>query len=348
MWLVGVRDLQFRRRRFLIAIIATSVVFSMTVLMSGLSNGLDAEVERIVASFHADSWVVARGASGPFTASKLITDADVERVRAAPGVKAAAPMLVARATIGRDSVKDVNLLGYTPDDVGAPVINEGRAATRAGEVVVDSHLDAGVGDTINVSGRDEQVVGITDDLRYNFGVNSVFMPVSAARELAFSGQPLASAIVVRGHPESGLDGLKVLTNADVTSDLRRPAKSGKSTIDIINALLWFVAAGIIASIVYLTALERTRDFAVLKATGASNATLFGALLLQSIVLSVAAALVAVVLALLLAPLFPFRMSVDTSSYVFLAVIAVVVGTLASLAGLRRAVAVDPALAFGGA
>jgi len=66
------------------------------------------------------------------------------------------------------------------------------------------------------------------------------------------------------------------------------------------------------------------------------------------VLSVAAALVAVVLALLLAPLFPFRMSVDASSYIFLAVIAVVVGTLASLAGLRRAVAVDPALAFGGA
>jgi putative ABC transport system permease protein len=60
MWLVGVRDLQFRRRRFLIAVVATSVVFSMTVLMSGLSNGLDAEVDRIVGSFGADSWVVAR------------------------------------------------------------------------------------------------------------------------------------------------------------------------------------------------------------------------------------------------------------------------------------------------
>ena len=72
MWLVGVRDLQYRRRRFLIAVLATSVVFAMTVLMSGMSNGLDAEVDRIVASFHADSWVVARGASGPFTASKFL------------------------------------------------------------------------------------------------------------------------------------------------------------------------------------------------------------------------------------------------------------------------------------
>jgi CRP-like cAMP-binding protein len=45
MWLVGVRDLQFRRRRFMIAALATSVVFSMTLLMAGVSNGLDAEIE---------------------------------------------------------------------------------------------------------------------------------------------------------------------------------------------------------------------------------------------------------------------------------------------------------------
>jgi len=347
-WLVGVRDLQYRRRRFVTAIVATSVVFSMTVLMSGLSNGLDAETARIVASFDAGSWVVAEGASGPFTATKFLSDDDVARVRDAPGVRAAAPMLVARATVGHDPVKDVNLLGYEPGGVGAPVIMDGRAAKAAGEVVADSELGAGVGDTVEVSGRAERVVGVTDDLRYNFGVNTVFMPMAAAQDLAFSGQPLASAVVVRGRPRGGIEGLRVLTDAQVERDLRRPAKSGKSTIDIINLLLWFVAAAIIASIVYLTALERTRDFAVLKATGASNGTLFGALLLQSLVLSAAAALVAVVLALLLAPLFPFRMSIDASSYVLLAVIAIVIGTLASLAGLRRAVGVDPALAFGGA
>jgi putative ABC transport system permease protein len=61
MWLVGVRDLQFRRRRFMIAALATSVVFAMTLIMSGMSNGLDAEIDRLVDSFHADSWAVACG-----------------------------------------------------------------------------------------------------------------------------------------------------------------------------------------------------------------------------------------------------------------------------------------------
>jgi putative ABC transport system permease protein len=40
--------------------------------------------------------------------------------------------------------------------------------------------------------------------------------------------------------------------------------------------------------------------------------------------------------------------ISRGAYLFLPVIAVLVGVLASLAGLRRAVGVDPALAFGGA
>ena len=79
-------------------------------------------------------------------------------------------------------------------------------------------------------------------------------------------------------------------------------------------LLWFVAAGIIALIVYLTALERVRDFAVLKATGSSNGTLFGALLLQAVVLSLGAALVAAVLTILLVPLVPFAVVISTTTY----------------------------------
>ena len=85
-----------------------------------------------------------------------------------------------------------------------------------------------------------------------------------------------SAAITRGTPRGSLPGLKVLTNDQVITDLQRPTKSGKSTIDIIQALLWIVAGGIIALIVYLTALERVRDFAVLKATGSSNRMLFGA------------------------------------------------------------------------
>ena len=69
---------------------------------------------------------------------------------------------------------------------------------------------------------------------------------------------------------------------------------------------------------------------------------------KAVVLSIAAALFAIAIALVLKPFFPFQIVLTASAFVLLAIVSIVVGLLASLAGLRRAVAVDPAVAFGGA
>jgi putative ABC transport system permease protein len=57
--------------------------------------------------------------------------------------------------------------------------------------------------------------------------------------------------------------------------------------------------------------------------------------------------VGVIFAQLLAPMFPMTVVVPAGAYLALPVVALVIGLLASAAGLRRAVSVDPALAFGG-
>ena len=77
-------------------------------------------------------------------------------------------------------------------------------------------------------------------------------------------------------------------------------------------------------------------------------SILAGLALQAVVVALLAAVLGVILAQLLAPLFPMTVVVPMSALTWLLpVIAVVIGLLASLAGLRRAVAVDPALAFGG-
>ena len=67
MWLISLRDLQYRYRRFLIAIAVTALVFGIAVAIDGIKQTLQAEPADLVASFHADSWVVRRGSSGLFT-----------------------------------------------------------------------------------------------------------------------------------------------------------------------------------------------------------------------------------------------------------------------------------------
>jgi len=107
-----------------------------------------------------------------------------------------------------------------------------------------------------------------------------------------------------------------------------------------------MAAGIVATMVYLTALERARDIAVLKAMGTANRTLFGGMAVQGLALALAACVVGALVSLALAPVMPFAVETPIGAYVEVLVIGIVVGLVAALVGLRRAVHIDPALAFG--
>lgn len=319
----------------------------MTLLMAGASTSLHAQDRRIIDSFDGDAWFVAAGASGPFTTTTPVLAAAADDAAGLPGVTKATPVLLSRSTIDNGTRKDVNVVAIPSDGLGAPDIADGRAVAGPGEVVVDTALGIDVGETVNVGGGTVEVVGTANGATYYFGTPTVFLDLSEAQQLLLGGQPLASGIVVQGDAQSDLPGLSRLTPAEVRTDLARPTKSGDQTIQFINVLLWVVAAGIIGSIVYLSALERSRDFAVMKATGVANRALLGGLAVQAVILSLASALVAAVIAQLLAPGFPFTVAITMSTYVLLVVVALLIGLLASIAGLRRAVHTDPALAFGG-
>ena len=84
----------------------------------------------------------------------------------------------------------------------------------------------------------------------------------------------------------------------------------------------------------------------MKAIGVSSNTLVASLAIQAMVVSLSAAALAVAASYAIAPLFPMPVYLAASDSVQLVLIAALVGMLASLAALRRAVGVDPAKAFG--
>ena len=87
-------------------------------------------------------------------------------------------------------------------------------------------------------------------------------------------------------------------------------------------MLWIVAALVVGSVIYLSALERLRDFAVFKAIGVSTRNIAAGLAMQAIVVALLAALVGAVLSLALGPLFPMQVIVPGAAFVALPVIAV--------------------------
>jgi len=176
---------------------------------------------------------------------------------------------------------------------------------------------------------------------------NLFLTTEGLQQLAYNGQPMVTSIGIVGTPQQLPDSYQILDRAAGVNDLLRPEKVAASAITFVAVLLWIIAVLIVGSVVYLSALERMRDFAVFKAIGVPTRSVLAGLALQAIIVALLAAVVGVALAQLLAPLFPMIVVVPMHAYVVLPAIAVAIGLLASIAGLRRAVAVDPALAFGG-
>lgn len=344
----ALRDLQWRRRRFLIAVVGTSLVFAMTLVLTGLSNGFTVEAEETVEDFQVDTWVVRAGAPGPFLGAAPIPADAVEEVAAAPGVETAGGFVYGRRSIGEGaSLEDVNVYGAAAGGPAMPDPTEGRRPESPGEALVSTALGPDVGETFELAGTEVTVVGRVADSTSVAGVPNAFLLLEDARNVVFSGAPIVSAVATHGTPAEVPDGLVALDATAALDDLLRPLEQPRSSISFVAVLLWLVAGLIIGSVVYLSALERVRDFAVFKAVGVSTRAILGGLAAQAAILALAASLVGILVGVLLAPVFPMRVDIPSRAFVLLPALAVGVGVVASTVGMRRVTTVDPALAFGG-
>jgi putative ABC transport system permease protein len=346
-WFVSLRDLQWRRRRFLIATGATALVLAMTLCLAGISGAFNNEPVRTVRALGADRWVVATGELGPFTAATPVSVDLAQGIAASPGVTEVDPIVLVHFAAQLRHAVDVNVVGYVMGGIVQPHVVRGRAVRQPGEGVADDRLGARVGQTVVVGGRPVQIVGLVHGVSYFAGEPALFVPIGDAQAFAFDGRPLATAFLTRGVPASVPSTLRVMSRSQVVTDLRRPMKSAIQSISSIGLLLWVVAVGIVGSIIYLSSLERVRDFAVLKAIGTSTVDLAVGLTIQSVLLALTAAALGAIIAEVLAPIFPLGVEIPRAAFYELPAVALAVGVLASLAGLRRAVSVDPVTAFGG-
>lgn len=343
---ITLRDLQFRRRQFGIAVVGAAVVFGLTLLLTGMSAGLNQEIKTTVSSVDADAWVVPAGIPGPFSSNVALPASTTPSVAALPGVGKAVPMV----RVGHEAVRpdgsrqQIGVIGLPVGGLG------GSQAIPSGNglAVVSDRLGVRKGEAIEIAGHPLRVEEILDGASLFAGVPTVYLTLPDAQAIGFGGRPLANAIVTRGAPRGPLPvGLAARTSSEIETDLRTPVKNAISTIAAIRILMWLVAALIIGAVAYLSAIDRVRDFAVLKAVGGSSRTLAMSLMMQSVLTAVLAAFFAVGLARVMEPAVTVPVVFEGSAVLLLLAVAAIVGMLSSLVALRRAVVVDPALAFGG-
>jgi putative ABC transport system permease protein len=346
---ITLADLRYRYRQFLIAVVGAGVVLAMAILLSGLAHGFRTEIEHTVNAVGADRWVLSEQAHGRITSVSAFDAGMVGRIAQTPGVTRADGVAVLPQEVMRagDRVVTVTVFAVTPGGLGSPAAGDGATLAGAGQVIVDARSKVATGTQVRFGNTAFQVVGTVHDRTLNGGVPVVYLPLADAQRILLGGRPVVTAVVTQGVPSSVPPGLVALSNSKVTDATLDTLTTAVQSIQKSRSMMWVIAAIIVAALIYVSALQRVRDFAVLKALGSSSRALFVSLCLQAVIVTLLGAALGMGLSTFMTGVFSQPVAVPASAYATLPLVAVTVGVVASLVALRQATGADPARAFAG-
>jgi putative ABC transport system permease protein len=366
---LALRELRRRPGRFITAAVILTLVAVLVMFLGGLLDGLIRGSTGALRAQDADAIVYSDTARSTFARSRVEADtrAVVEEV---PGVARTGGIGIVQLGArvpgkGPRELAATALFGYELAPEGVP------APPALGEVYADDVLRAdgveeGMEILLGVARSPVTVVGFVRDVSYS-GQGSLWAAPGTWREVVTANRPdvqlpddAFQALVVQADEgievEQLVDEIDAATGGATESlsiteaiDAIPGVRQQRSTFNQIIGVTIAIAAVVVALFFALLTVERLSLYGVLKALGARNATLFGGLVVQAVVVTATASIVAGGLALLIDALVPpgsipldiSGTRVLTSSLLLL--VAAVVGCAFSL---RRVLRVDPAAAIG--
>lgn len=175
------------------------------------------------------------------------------------------------------------------------------------ELVIDSRLArAGgyrVGQSVRAANHQWKIVGIVPA----GGMARVYMPRRTAQYLFGGASHKSTLLLVKLRPRAdagkalrvlGGQGRQAVRIEQYSSMLRQKFSIMFRYVDAVNAIALFIAFLFIMITLYTMVLERTREIAILKASGASNAFLIRQVLAESLLLTAAGTVVGGILTVL--------------------------------------------------
>lgn len=352
--------------------IITVLIAWLVFILSGLGNGLSTLAAASFKNMDTNYVVFEKGSRASMSRS-VISESLITELKQQSNVIDAAPMGASMGTIlnekadSEDDQKvDIAILGIIPGSFLEPHLVEGSPLNgdNVQEVIVNDTLkDKGfqIGDTLRLEGVTETVtiVGFVENETYNH-VPVIFAPIEKWRAVQFAApgsdhgiKDPVNAIMLQGNKieastlnEHYTDTEVVTKSAAVQGMPGYVEESG--TIMMMLAFLLAISAFVLAVFFYVLTLQKSNQFGILKAIGASNGFLGRTIVSQVFLLSLVSIVVGILLtygtALILPEGMPFTL--DTKLVVIYAVILLVISVLSSLISVRKITKIDPLQAIG--
>lgn len=278
------------------------------------------------------------------------------------------------------------VVGYTLGELGGPKqVIEGRMFTPRTyedyrpeddipyEVVVDEKMGLEIGEIINISKEQVRVVGKAKSLMFVLDTPLLFMDVRAAQQVILENTPYINMMIAKTQHKQlqeqiganfninnlqtaeevaanldALDTIEARSLDQTLSDIMEywvdePMKA----VQFLRVMLWLAAGLIVGMITYVTMLEKTQEIGVLKAIGASNNYVIKLLLKQVALISIIGVLLGYCLSYIFAAAAPIFVKINFVESIIVACISFIVCCSSGYLAARKAIKVDPMVAFRG-
>lgn len=362
---VARRNLFAEKGRFAISVagVGFAVLLIMTVL--ALYRGWS-RTGQIFEEMPGQLWIVQQGTSDPFHSVSLLERRDLEVASAIPGVEVVVPVLSRQMMFGgRASGESARLMALDAS-AGLAVTPEVKEhfLPEPGTIIIESVLSRrtglGQGDTVqfgNVSltVADVRPAGTEVLSQFAFVNFEDAAKIFGVADVVTYGMvvitPGADPKLVKDQIEFADPRVQVYTAEEFAKSIREQIdESFIPVIAILVAIGFVVGAAVVGLTIYTATIERTREFGVMKAVGASAGFLYRIVLSQSAMLTGAGFVVGVIGARVVAELAAeatpeFATDFQARDVALVGAAALVMAIIASFVPVRRINAIDPAMVF---
>lgn len=284
----ALRSLLYDRTRLAISVGGVALAITLILVLRGIFDGTIAKATLYTERVGADLFVTQQGVEHMAMASPVLPAAAEARIAAAPGVAEARGIvrIPAVLAVGGHFVT-ASIVGFAVEgSLGGPwSMAAGSAQPGPDGIVIDETMareqGVGIGDEVVVAGHAFVIAGLSRETNALAVGRVVFVRRETAQALLQSPE-IVNFVLVR--LESGADveaaaaalreavpGVAVITReALVASDRALFRSLFGAPVDVMAVIGLLVGLLVIGLATYAAAAERTRDFGVLKAIGASN------------------------------------------------------------------------------
>lgn len=357
---VARRNLSRQRLRLALSVGGVGLALLMILALDGVYASILRRVTAYPDHQGAPLIVSQRGVSTMHMSSSTIPKRTVAGLAADSRVREAAPILYTTLLLGDETQAVSYIIGFR--DRGGPWdMAEGRSNPEGAEIVIDERtaerLGLEIGSTVGALGSDLRVVGLADGKASAITGMSFVDYDAFARAARTDGAASYVLVWPRGDKDAAAGGLA--RDYGVTVQTREQfARQERQVIEdmstgLIRGMLLIgivVGVAVAALSMYTATLARLNEYAVLKAIGMRNRTLYGLVSRQSLLTVAGALVLALTLVGAMAVLVPLvsptvSLVVGGGAVARAAVAAVLIGLVASFIPARRVARLDPATVY---